>query len=83
MQKPSSLKYSKLADYLLNLGSNRITISFREIEQIIGEELPPTAYNHRQFWENSLSHSQAKSWLNAGYKTVEVAMGRYITFESK
>lgn len=48
-----------------------LTLSFEEIEAIIGAPLPPSAYNHREWWSNQSDISnrpQAKSWIEAGFK---------------
>ena len=38
-------------------------------EKIIGDELPPTAFNHRVWWSNDpVGHLQSKYWLDAGWK---------------
>jgi len=63
-------KYAPLEAWFNKIpeGQNRIQFVFEEIEQIIGEELPPSARTHRAWWGNDhTSHSQAYSWLNAGW----------------
>jgi hypothetical protein len=42
-------------------------LSLAEIEQIIGQPLPPSARRHRAWWANerSGSHVHARSWLEA------------------
>ena len=76
-------KYRFLADYLLKSGKERVTLTFREIESILQTKLPPSAYGHRAFWANSPSHSIALSWMNVGYKTIDVTMGQSVVFEKK
>lgn len=64
-------KYDLLRDYLLQCGHNEITLSFSDIESIIGNLLPPSALKYDEWWANigdSPHHSQAKSWHAAGYK---------------
>ena len=47
----------------------RITLSYGEIEAILGFKLPPTAYKiPRSYWANTLTHTYATSWLSVGYK---------------
>ena len=63
--------YNPLRDYLKNKNSEMVTLTFSEMETIIGK-LPASAYNSKlPWWENTLRHSQAKAWLEAGY-TVKV-----------
>ena len=72
----SKYKYTPLCDYLAGIGSNSVTISFAEIEEIIGDSLPPTAFNpglYETWWGNDRTHTQAvKGWLAAGWHTVDV-----------
>lgn len=69
---PKGDKYIGLTNYLIGLKVEQVTLSFSEIENIISDALPPSAYKHRAFWSNSRSHSVAYGWLDAGYKTVNV-----------
>ncbi len=53
-----------------------ITLSFRQIEQILGDALPYTARHQVSWWANELrsgTHPQSSSWLDAGWEvdTVE------------
>ena len=64
-------KYAPLGEYLQSIPGNqdRIRLSFEEIEEIIGDELPPSAYQHRTWWANdTVGHVQSKHWLDAGWK---------------
>ena len=72
-------KYDPLKKYLDNqlikIGT-AVTLSFHEIETIIGDQLPKSASVHDEWWENSFNHSQAKSWRKAGYETTDVNANR-------
>ena len=51
--------------------------TFREIESIIGFELPASARLHRPWWANQRGgngHSQALAWSVAGWETADVDM---------
>jgi len=67
-------KYCPLGDYLVKQCEVTVSLTFQEIERILGFSLPPSAYNHRAWWANSLSHPQAGSWLNVGWKVSKVNM---------
>ncbi len=67
-------KYRPLGDYLVKQYEVSVSLTFQEIEQILGFSLPPSAYSHRAWWANSLSHPQAGSWLNVGWKVSKVNM---------
>lgn len=72
-------KYFPLEHYL---NQTTITLTYADIEEILGFALPPTAYKREQWWENNTAnHPQAKSWLNAGWKVARVELGKSVTFE--
>lgn len=62
-------KYSPLGSYLTRRRRpiSYVTLSFDEIEKIIGDKLPFSAFEHRHWWGNAASRAQAKAWLNAGW----------------
>lgn len=65
-----SAKYRPLAEYLIKSNSTRVSLTYKEIENILGFRLPDTARNFKQsFWANTKTHSYASSWLEIGYKT--------------
>ncbi|KAA8755033.1 hypothetical protein [Paenibacillus sp. UASWS1643] len=71
-------KYFPLENYLNQVS---ITLTYAELEEILGFTLPPTAYNREQWWvNNSMNHTQALSWLNAGWKVENVILGKQVTF---
>lgn len=56
--------------HLVKSGSPLITLTFKQIEEIIGFELPESATKHAEaWWSNNKDHSQAVAWLDAGYET--------------
>ena len=64
-----SKKYKRLAEYLYNDWGNSISLTYDEIEDILGFTLPDTARNiPASYWANTRTHSYATSWLNVGYK---------------
>jgi len=67
-------KYHPLGDYLVKQYEVSLSLTFQDIEQILGFPLPLSAYSHRAWWANSLSHPQAGSWLNVGWKVSKVNM---------
>lgn len=76
-------KYGNFQNWLLNNSSEKITLSFAEIEEILGFALPESARTYIGWWANDSSHSQAV-WLNAGYKTLNPSSAistQQITFE--
>lgn len=83
MENMKGDKYRNLQKWLENNSSERITLTFSEIERILGFTLPESAKTHTEWWANDSSHSQAV-WLDAGYKTVNSSIAissKKITFE--
>lgn len=78
----ASNKYRYLTAYLRDSGLSPTRLSFGEIEKILGFTLPPSAYQYREFWANTKSHSIALSWMCEGYRTTEVSLDdQYVVFE--
>lgn len=77
-------KYLDLKKFLENSGKAIINLSFEEIESIIHDSLPPSATKHSEpWWSNNKDHSQAVSWLDAGYETdyvTDTYKEKYIVF---
>jgi len=66
-------KYHPLFEHLLFSGQGRLSMTFSEIEVVIGAPLPPSARRREEWWSNSPSgHSQARAWLRANYRTSHV-----------
>lgn len=75
--------YSPLQQRLANATHASVTMSFEEIEQILGRKLPPSAYDEqikRQWWANTDTHSQARAWLRAGRKAKLDTVRNNVTF---
>ena len=52
-----------------------ILMTFVEVEEVIGDKLPRSAFQYRPWWSNNPSnHVNAEAWLRAGYKTADVDM---------
>ena len=77
----SEKKYNSLKNYLNKSKSNKITFSYKEIENIINDSLPKSAHKYRAWWANG-GHIQAESWMKAGWKVIDVKLNQYITFKN-
>ena len=75
-------KYAALETYLRESGQEVISMTFGDIEKVLGADLPPSAFKHRPWWSNNPSNSViTNSWLKAGYKTENVDMaGKKLVF---
>ena len=84
MAMPKRDKYIGITNYLKNSDLTNLLLSFKNIEELIEDSLPASAYKHRAFWSNTETYSVAFGWLNAGYKTVEVNFERQkVVFEKE
>ena len=63
-------KYRPLERYLSEQREESCTLTFSEIEGLIGAPLPASAKAHPPWWGNDRTHVQARSWMRAGW-TVE------------
>lgn len=73
-------KYEPLGAFLRAQKTERIAMSFAEIERILKAKLPPSK-QHRAWWSNNPSNNvMTRQWLDAGYKTSDVDpdMGRLV-----
>ena len=60
-------KYNPLQEFLITCDQPRISLSFAEIERIIGAKLPDSARENQAWWANDgRGHSQV--WLGEGWK---------------
>lgn len=70
-------EYAPLGKYLegqkLN-GQNKVTLTFKDIERIIGRQLPPTSRKNKNWWANSKTEKsrQCSSWLNYNWRKDQV-----------
>ena len=76
-----SAKFRGLAEYLLESKQTKVTLSYPQIERILGFPLPDTAKNFKHsYWANTKTHSYASSWMAVGYKARVDTESDTITF---
>ena len=74
-------KYRPLTDYLLQCGQTSIQLTFSQIEEILGVELPYSAYVHSVWWVNS-NQTTCVHWLKAGYIITQYSLEKqYAVFQ--
>jgi hypothetical protein len=58
-----------LAEHLRNQpdSTNRLTLTFHQIAQILGGEMPVEARNNSDWWANDPESAQSAAWLGAGW----------------
>jgi len=79
-------KYDLLNAYLDSQYESRIILCMEQMEKIIGDQLPLSAYRYVEWWSNSRTkaHPHSRAWQDAGYRTVNVKdtiFDQKITFE--
>ena len=65
-------KCDPLKNFLSDVSTGSITFSFRQIEIILGGDLPNSARTYPEWWANeegdSTSHVQCKAWRSSGFR---------------
>lgn len=80
--------YDGITDKLNRVEGDCIRLSYSEINNLIKQlkpdkKLPDYSYLDEKWWSNDqTSHTQSKSWLKAGWKSVmsQSKLGEYIVF---
>jgi hypothetical protein len=68
-------KYTPLTDHLKGVDLDRVQMTFKEVEEVLGFSLPKSARTHRPWWANTAgSHVQSAAWIDAGYETENVSL---------
>lgn len=69
-------KYERLGAYLRGQRTERVPMTFAEIERVVGTKLPKSQ-KHQAWWSNSTSNNvMTRVWLDAGYRTEQVDVER-------
>jgi hypothetical protein len=65
-------KYTPLENYLhdVSLSQRELTLPFEQIERILNDKLPPSAYQYQAWWANQMqgSHVEAQAWLHVSWR---------------
>lgn len=73
--RTSGSGYARLSEHLSRLSVDRVTLTFGEVETILGFGLPESARKYSAWWSNSRtddSHTWAHLWLSAGWEKEHV-----------
>jgi DNA-binding transcriptional regulator YiaG len=75
-------KYQPLQDYLSQSQRSPITLTFADIETLLGSNLPASARTNRAWWSNrSKGALQAAAWIQAGYTVKDLDLPtEHVTF---
>jgi hypothetical protein len=78
-------KYDPLYKHLSQQISSTVTMTFTEIEAILGFELPPSARRYAAWWANADpqtgQHPYSQSWLLAGMQATVNLTAECVVFE--
>jgi RimJ/RimL family protein N-acetyltransferase len=77
-------KYIPLAAFFQQITSSEVTLTYQEIETIMGQQLPNAAYLNSSWWfKHKAPFSHFEAWANAGYSVKKVHIGSEITFSNE
>lgn len=70
-------KYDPLTKHLTRQNAAEVSMTFTELEKVLGFTLPPSARKHRAWWSNNPDNNvMTKAWIEAGYNTADVEIER-------
>lgn len=76
--------YEPLHLRLQNEDNRSLRLTFAEIEALLGRKLPRSAYTFSAWWSNESSmkvgHTQAKAWMEAGFRAHASIKNRIVEF---
>ena len=69
-------KYTPLENYLRTLPKEQkeVTLGFEQMEGILNDKLPSSAYEDRRWWDHETegNHVNKRAWANVGWKIVSL-----------
>ncbi|MEK4626905.1 MAG: GNAT family N-acetyltransferase [Solibacillus sp.] len=79
--KKMEKKYIPLAQFFELCTQNTFTLTYDEIQNIMGHELPNAAYLNLSWWKKTKAPSTHYfAWTNSNYQVVHVNLGHSVTF---
>lgn len=72
-------KYAPIEEHLSKQTEDHATLTYQEMEKLVGFELPSSAYKHRAWWSNG-KKGGSKFWLRVGWQVDFVKLGDHVTF---
>ena len=74
-------RYAGIAGYLKGQSGQTAEATFTELEEAIGNSLPASAERHRAWWANTERNTQARVWMEEGWRVDQVDFDeRKVTF---
>ena len=72
-------KYGALRDFLEKQTSNEVTIRFDQFGELVGIDLPRSAFEYQAYWANqkdTTNRPWAKAWREAGFAVQKFKLGK-------
>ena len=70
-------KYAPLRDFLDHQPTDRVSLDFGKVEEVLGAPLPRSAFEHQAWWANNPEgHSHCRAWHDAGWRTRNLDLPR-------
>ncbi len=66
-EQPNPVGYEALSDYLAGRSEQELSLSFADIEGILGRSLSHSAYI-AAWWRNTSNTAQGRAWLSVGWR---------------
>ena len=76
MSYAQNSKFEPLSSYLQLKKPQRITLTFCEVEDILGFCLCPSARKHGAYWHLSKTHMLPQAWDSVGYVLESLDMSK-------
>ena len=74
---PPSWRYKPLLDYFTHLDKARVTLSFADMEAILGGPLPKHARRDKSWWKHKAGRTcPPRAWVDGGYDLADVDLKR-------
>ena len=79
--KKMEKKYIPLAQFFETCTDNTFTLTYDEIQNIMGHELPNAAFLNSSWWKKTKAPSTHYfAWTNSNYQVIHVHLGLSVTF---
>lgn len=76
-------KFVQLATYFSDLNEQSVELRFSDIEEIMGESLPKSAFAHRSYWFGPKDHVFPRTWEYNGYQLNNLSLDEQIAVFKK
>jgi len=75
-------EYRPLQQYLERCEGQTVTLTYEQMESIIGDKLPMSAHKYTAWWANG-GHYYAESWLSVGWKVDKARFSESVAFKEQ